>query len=247
MADRCPECGTPNPPPEKVCGNVACCKTFRRSEGGRADAKYCSRACAQAQAARDYRWRGLAAEAGLPAREVARIVYESQISPVVGDDPDAVLAEATRRLSLLAETGQAEAARIRQRLARQISIAAGMRHDAGQLALRRAVTQVVTKIMTLAAHDHASVMNSWLLESAGRLVAAQDPRNPQQLAPAVRAVLDAADGIRADERPVFGTMSRWEREAWDAVEELRACEERGRVSVEPADRRFREYAGARDR
>ena len=230
-----------------MCGNVACCKTFRRSAGGRADAKYCSRACAQAQAARDYRWRGLAAEFGLPAREVARIVYESQITPVIGDDPDAVLAQATKRLSLLAETGQAGTARIRQRLARQISIAAGMRHDAGQLALRRAVTNVVTKIMTLATHDHASVINACLFESAGKLVPAQDPRNPQQLAPAVRAVLDAADGIRADERPVSGAMSRWEREAWDAVEELRARYERDRVSIEAAHRRFPEYAAGGDR
>jgi hypothetical protein len=55
--ERCPECGAPNPPPVKTCASETCDRQYRRSQGGRADAIYCSRLCAQAQAQRQYRRR----------------------------------------------------------------------------------------------------------------------------------------------------------------------------------------------
>jgi hypothetical protein len=55
--ERCPECGAPDPPPVKTCANETCDRTFRRSEGGRADAIYCRRSCAKAQAMREFRRR----------------------------------------------------------------------------------------------------------------------------------------------------------------------------------------------
>lgn len=55
--ERCPECGAPDPPPVKTCASETCDRAFRRSEGGRADAIYCSRRCAKAQAQRQFRRR----------------------------------------------------------------------------------------------------------------------------------------------------------------------------------------------
>lgn len=57
MSDCCPTCGAPDWPPEKICASETCGVMFRRSEAGRADAIYCSRKCAHAEAARQYRRR----------------------------------------------------------------------------------------------------------------------------------------------------------------------------------------------
>jgi hypothetical protein len=54
--ERCPICQAVLPL-AKTCGNEMCGKTFYRSEGGRSDALYCSRPCAQAQSSRTYRRR----------------------------------------------------------------------------------------------------------------------------------------------------------------------------------------------
>lgn len=60
MSERCPTCQYPLPP-LKVCASETCDVEFYRSEGGRADAKYHSRACAKAQAQRELRRRKKAA------------------------------------------------------------------------------------------------------------------------------------------------------------------------------------------
>lgn len=53
VRERCPTCHGPVPP-LKVCANETCRAEFYRSEGGRADAIYCKRSCAKAQAQRAY-------------------------------------------------------------------------------------------------------------------------------------------------------------------------------------------------
>lgn len=45
--DRCPTCRARLPEP-KTCARPACGKTFYRSEGGRSDASYCTKRCADA-------------------------------------------------------------------------------------------------------------------------------------------------------------------------------------------------------
>jgi len=55
-AERCPTCQGLLPA-AKTCANEACGATFYRGDGGRADAIYCKRSCAQAQASRNYRRR----------------------------------------------------------------------------------------------------------------------------------------------------------------------------------------------
>lgn len=57
---RCPTCYGPVPA-LKTCASETCDVEFYRSEGGRADAIYHSRACAKAQAQRAFRRRAKAA------------------------------------------------------------------------------------------------------------------------------------------------------------------------------------------
>lgn len=54
--DRCPACRALLPP-LKTCASETCSVQFYRTEAGRADAIYCSRRCANAQAQREYRRR----------------------------------------------------------------------------------------------------------------------------------------------------------------------------------------------
>jgi len=54
--ERCPTC-LGLLPALKVCANEACGAAFYRSEGGRADAIFCTRRCAQAQYQRNRRRR----------------------------------------------------------------------------------------------------------------------------------------------------------------------------------------------
>jgi hypothetical protein len=54
--ERCPTCRAVLPEP-KTCANEKCGATFYRSEGGRADARFCSKRCATAQHVREFRRR----------------------------------------------------------------------------------------------------------------------------------------------------------------------------------------------
>lgn len=54
--ERCPTCQGILPP-AKTCANETCGKTFYRGEGGRADARFCTKLCGNAQHVREFRRR----------------------------------------------------------------------------------------------------------------------------------------------------------------------------------------------
>jgi hypothetical protein len=226
MSETCPECGAPNPPPVKTCANLTCRKQYRRSEAGRADAKYCSRACAQAQAARNFRWREVASELGLPPAEVGRIINKSMITPGVQYDPEGILAEATRRLREVTGSGRLETAQLRMRLLKQIEVAMPAPADDRTRPLRRAMTQLGHRMMALAMYHDSSVLNGYLFDPVDQFTDAQGSGEPARLMAAVDVVLDVIDRVLPREVPVPAELSEWEYGVMEAIEHLRVIRKR---------------------
>jgi hypothetical protein len=230
MSESCPECGAPRPA-EKTCANITCRKQYRRSDAGRADAKYCSRSCAQAQAARNFRWREVASELGLPPVEVDKIIQESITGPGVQYDPETALRVATPRLRELSGSGQVETAQLRMRLLKQIELTMPAPPDDRTRPLRRAMTRVGHRMLALAMHHDGSSLNSYLFDPVDRLTDAQGSGDPARMLAATDDVLDAAEAIPSRDLPVSGNWSDWEHQLWDAVEMLRAIRKRDSAPV----------------
>jgi hypothetical protein len=229
MSEACPECGALRPP-EKTCANITCRKVYRRSDAGRADARYCSRACAQAQAARNFRWRETASELGLPPAAVDQIIQESMATAGLYD-PEAVLREATLRLRELSGSGRVETAQLRKRLLKQVEMAMPAPADNRTVPLRRAMTKVTNRMVALAMYHDGSAMNAHLFGLVDLFTDAQGSREPARILASVDAVLEAAEAMPPREIPQADKMSDWEHGLWEAIEMMRSIRTRDWTAV----------------